>query len=479
MSNRTTLANSTSAAPAVSLHAGVPIGKPANGMSKDLEIPAQWKTTPALLRMMLGGIWVLCAIFMLAALGGIKAHRHSMQTIGRDSAPSIIAAQHIRTCLADMHALLAQSWLKSGADAWKASRDYDQRRAEAAEQMVAAAENITYGDAERRPIRTLVTGLGSYEAEAAQARLLHSTGAADFAVHFHEADRLLHEDLLPASDALDQANLDALNAGYSDERAAADWSTAWTIATACLLLAALLAAQWILFRWMHRVFNPLLILATALTCGLLVSLVVGFQQEREQLRATKQDAFDSIYALWHAKACAYDANAAMLCNLVEPGLGQGRFFQNTTKLASVSSSPSLASVSDTVVGGNPLPDDFKGYLADELRNITFVGEKEAATDTLQTFVAYLQTCDNVQTQLRSGDTAAAKSAAVTNALPAFSRFDGALSRTLDINQQAFDASVPAGFAALNGLTAQTVIIVGMIAILAFLGFRPRLREYAQ
>ncbi len=52
-------------------------------------------------------IWALDAMLLFAAITGVQVHRDAMKTVGKDTAPSIIAAQHIKTSMADMDANVA------------------------------------------------------------------------------------------------------------------------------------------------------------------------------------------------------------------------------------------------------------------------------------------------------------------------------------------------------------------------------------
>jgi len=60
---------------------------------------------------------------------------------------------------------------------------------------------------------------------------------------------------------------------------------------------------------MRRVLNPLLLAATLAALGSLVYSVSAMQQEQRQLKVAKEDAFDSIHALWRARAVSYWANS--------------------------------------------------------------------------------------------------------------------------------------------------------------------------
>ena len=117
-----------------------------------------------------------------------------MQTIGKDAAPSIIAAQRIRSSLADMDSNLANGLIGGPGEHPEATQAYEARRLEVTEGLLAAAGNITYGDAERVPIRTLINGLGPYEEAAARARILHERGDSGFLIELRAADRVMNDD---------------------------------------------------------------------------------------------------------------------------------------------------------------------------------------------------------------------------------------------------------------------------------------------
>src|SRR5205823_1740245 len=102
---------------------------------------------------------------LLVTLVGIQKQRHGIKTVGKDTAPSIIAAQHIKAALADMDANVANALLDPPGKNLEAIQTAEERRQEAIKALVAAAENITYGEAERLPIQTLLLTLGTYAAK--------------------------------------------------------------------------------------------------------------------------------------------------------------------------------------------------------------------------------------------------------------------------------------------------------------------------
>ena len=156
------------------------------------------RTTPQWLETGQYATFGAAALLMITVVLGARSHRQAMQAVGKDSAPSIIAAQHIRAALADMDANAANELLDdrtSGA----ARKAYEARRKEAVESIVTAAQNITYGDAELIPVRKLAYGLGTYTAMMQRARDLHEAGDRRFIAEWRAAAQYMDNTVLPAA----------------------------------------------------------------------------------------------------------------------------------------------------------------------------------------------------------------------------------------------------------------------------------------
>jgi hypothetical protein len=393
-------------------------------------------TTPQILKTGLMGIWLTSLLLMVAAIVGARSHRHAMQVVGRDSAPSIIAAQHIRAALADMDSDAASELLTGiNANAAATARQaFERRRAEATSALVEAAKNITYGDAERKPIEDLALGMGTYMAQIQTARDRREASDKGFLTAWREASGYLGETLLPAAGKLDEANRDALDEAYGNQTTASKRAMAFLIVAALALGAVLFSLQIFLLGRMRRVLNPMLFLATLIAWIFVVYAGRHFKSGDDDLKVAKQDAFDSIHLLWQARALGYSANG-----------DQNR--------ASLDPSQRTLYDRDFAVKTKQIADDF---LTKELNNITFEGEREPAEETMARFAEYRT----------------AKSAA------AFAKFDEALGRTLEVNKNAFDAAVVRGFKDVDAFEIVAPAAALLISLLAWLGLRPRIREYA-
>jgi hypothetical protein len=457
---------------------------------------ARFTTTPWLLRGALAAVVLLAGLFGAAVTVGADQHYRAMKKVGKDTAPSILAAQQIKAGLADMHAnaanMLLQKPGRGGKDRLaaygQAAKDYDQRRREVSEGLLAAGENITEGDRERVPLKRLLNGLGRYEAQVAEALALHARGLDGPLEHHRAADRLMHESLLPAADALDGANRDALDRTYEGAQAANLRALLGVLATGAALLAALLASQVFLARRMRRLLNPGLALATALAASFLAYTVVALLDQQRALRVAKQDAFDSVHHLWRARAVAYDANgdeSRWLLDRERAKEHETAFREKRDRIAKPPPGLSFRQLEAAVAAAGAkadLPKGLEGYLADELNNVTFPGEWQAAVACVGAFVAYL----DVDEQIRALEKGGRHDEAVALCLGtrpgesnwAFEQFNKALGDTIEINQREFEKEVERGLAMLGWFPYTAPLAALGVALLAFLGLLPRLREYA-
>jgi hypothetical protein len=441
-------------------------------------------STPGLLRLSLSGIWLLAVISAGFASLTLERHRHEMQTIGRDSAPSVIAAQAIKWNIADLHGNLIRQFLVSPEQAADAAGRARQSREAASDGLVTAAQNITYGDAERRPILALQNGLASYDSAAARACVLRGRADPLALENLRNAELLVTTTLNPAAEALAKANQDALDNGYSQERQSSAAATVLLGFSSLAMLGLLVWVQILLQRRTHRRISPALLACLLLSLGWTLKVGSAVYAESRDLKVVKQDAFDSIGAMWRARAEAFDAQAHLCLALLDPASAaraHAAFEEETSRLAALPDGTSFDQIQWAGAGG-PIPKGLKGYIADELNNITFDGEQEAADGMLAAFVRYIAVAQQVQQTQEHGDDASAKRLCLgygnDQASGAMSAFDAALEKVIDINQRQFDLAVERGFADVAGLGYWNLAVMLGVGVLALLAISPRLREYS-
>jgi hypothetical protein len=232
---------------------------------------------------------------------------------------------------------------------------------------------------------------------------------------------------------------------------------------------------------MHRRFSPALVLAALLSLSWTCWLVTAIRGETQDLKIVKEDAFDSIGVMWRARADSFSAQAHSSLSLLDPAMAQNSqqaFEQETSRLATLSDGVTFDQVQSTVNAGGTVPPGFQGYIAAELRNITFDGEQDAANQMLAQYARYIAVTAQVREAQLSGDRSRAIQLCLNDQTRALKDFDDALNRVLQINQQAFDQAVERGFQDVGGFGVLNILMALSIAIIVHVGLSQRLREYA-
>ena len=428
-------------------------------------------------------------VFFLLIGAGVAQHRLALKTVCEDAAPSIIAAQHIRAALADLDANAANELLSAPGQKTQARQDYDKRRKEIGDNIVAASENITYGDAERKPLQDIERWLGVYEEDVTRARVMHETGnaAAMLAAYEHATDTM-HNVLLPAAQALDKANHDVLESTYATQGYRHLLALGAVSLGGFLLGWPLLRVQGFLSQRTRRSFNQGLLGASLLSGIVFLWALQTFFSAQHELYVAKEQAFDSVHFLWRARAIANDANGSesrwLLAmenkDLQAAARYEKEFADRSHEIADISPFERIHQVGPDAQAGRATS-GFSGLLADELKNITFPHERDAAVRAVDTYAVYY----GVDQQIRQLEAHGMHRQAVelcTGNNPgqsnyAFGQFDNALEDTLKINQNAFEEAHIEGMQQLKPFNWEVGALLLGVVIAAVFGLRPRLREY--
>jgi hypothetical protein len=464
-----------------------------------LHIRSRVGTTPGLLRLGMVATWVLSLLLFLLVWAGIERHQKALDTVGHDATASITAAQEMKARLADMDSEAANELLDKPDDTKHTADSYEKRRLQVTDNLIVAIRNITYPE-EEPILKQLLNQLGAYEEAVGRARVLHLRGEGTAALEEYRrahaimaqpGDKISDTGLIAAADALDQVNDKQLVRRYTAEQLAA-WSLLAVVVLPGLgLLGTLTALQLLLYRRMHRVFNPALLGATALAAGFLIYVVSSFAAVGRDLKRAKQDAFDSVGALWRARADAYDANGEESRWLLDPDRHEAyakAFHEKVGRLVTLPPGMTYSQLVSAVYNlrlpaeAARLPQGFDGHLAKELRNITFPGEEEAAKDMLAKYGTYLAIDDKIRQLETEGKHPEAVRLCTGyregESNWAFKQFDEALGKVLKINGDEFDRAIAAGKAALAGSEPAAAVVLLAVAVLTYVGLRPRLLEFA-
>jgi hypothetical protein len=430
-------------------------------------LPERW-STPAVLRAILAAAIAASLGLLFAGQVTLAEQRSALRTIGKDAAPSVFAAQALYEALSDFDANVGNTLLGTPLQRGAASAVVEKRRIDVTDRIVDAAENITFGEAEKGPIRRLADRWSVYLDRISVVRLRRGDGDLRAAIAgYVDSSWLLHHELLEAASALDYANQSALEAAYERQRRWSAIADVFPLALGGLLFAGLIAAQVFCARRTKRLINPGLAASSLLALALVVALITAFHNGAEILRAVNFDAYGSLRTLWRARALAYDATGDDTRALLDPSLADGARRQFDENVARLTSAPRKSVA----------PRDLQGLLADELHNVTYAGEGEAAADMVAGFAEYYGAHSKIWEAERSGQHDLAVATCIGPATDAFARFNRALQSTVDINQVQFERLLSEGEASITSAQIMNIVFALAIALFAFVGIRPRLREY--
>lgn len=442
-------------------------------------------TTPQLLKGGLGLSWGASLLLLLVTISGVQEQQQAIKTIGKDSVPSILVAQRIKDALAGMDANAVNELLAPPGKNQDAVKAYEERRQVLADRLVSAAENITYGEAERKPIQTLQRVLGEYIAKLQQARDFHQRGdATGVLTAYREAAKIMDEKLLPAADALDKANLDILERIYEQERFASARSLFLVIISGLILIGVLAVIQLFLYYRMRRILNFMLLAATAILILFLGETTQAFLSSAHNLKVAKEDAFDSMHDLRQARALSYSANADESRYLLDTALASTHdqaFFNKVNKIAELPRGETFEAVIAASAKGAKV-NGLKGLLGEELNNITFPGEREAAVANLSKLGDYVAIDKQIRQLQQSGRHQEAIALCVGNQPKqsnwAFDQLLKANQNAFDINDKAFNDAIAQASKELNAFESATPVVAIFVASLTLFGLLPRLKEYS-
>lgn len=415
--------------------------------------------TPQILQTGLYLTWATSLLLAVTTIFGAQIQRNAIKTVGKDAAPSVLTAQQIKDSLADMGANAVNQLLVKPGQNPSADEGFEYRRERLGHFLVEAAQNITYGDKEREPITNMLNGLTKYMLVIQQARDANARGDNNaLLAHYYEAVKINEQQIQPNADKLNQVNLDTLNQTYEQQKIANAASELLIVITGLTLLVVLLGTQLFLYRRMRRVINPMLLVATIISFLFISYSIYALESSASNLKVAKEDAFQSLYALRQARALAYGANR-----------DESRFLLDRTNAAKHEQA-----FQDKIKKINSL-------MNDELKNITFAGEREATLVTITALNKYLEIDKQIRQLAASGKYAEAiqlcTGMSQGDSNLAFEEFKNAHQKVLDINMKEFKGAVEDGFKNVQGLEVIALTTAITVSTLALFGLRKRMLEY--
>lgn len=418
---------------------------------------------------------ILCLVGSIISMGITfwiySSVRNVAQSVGKETAPQIVAAKDIRATLASAHSNAMNAMLTKENQGGKFWSLYRKDMNTLHMQLVNASENISYGDEERIPLYTILSNISAYEYTVGGAVASGSKISVD---QFMEANRLMQQKILPASSALNKANFTKLDSIYNSYTKNINNVVVFMLITGFIFLIVLIFTQVYLFKKTHRVLNIGLLTATILFSASLVYCGIALNSVKANLYTAKQEAFDSLNALWSAKAEAYNANAIESLYLLHNGTG---IVQTADTINFNLSAARIVSDNKAALAG----DKFEGYLSDALNNVTLPGEKAEVTSAIKQWAIYV----DIDKQIRSLEYDSKHDAAIAlcvgdEALQSnyeFIKFDSILGEVIKTNQANFNYSINSAFKTLNIFPYINAGFLVLIIAACILGMKVRMDEY--
>jgi hypothetical protein len=460
---------------------------------------AAWlATTPGRIAAGFAATLLMALVAFSVSWWGIGSIRHAVQTIGYDTKPSIVAAQKIRATLSDLDATVANDLLTGGNSAAGTSADARADQASLSGLMADAANNVTFKETEWPPIRTIDQSLPLYYEMVGDIRAARTPWLS---VHRAlGASTFLRSALAPQADALDLANRQPLDAAFERFQKSSLPTALIVVAAGGGLVAVLVGCQVWLARRTRRTFNVPLLLATAVCSLSMLWFTWATFQERAHVYAAKQDAFNSIDALFKAKGLAYAVNADESLWLLDRdpdtrAAYEASFKAGTKAILDIDpDSPLVKDVAATLGKALELEQSGKaseaakitlrlsGLLGDEIDNITFgVDERKPASEAVLMFLDYVKIDRAIRDLDNKGDHQAAVDLCIGSKEGqsnwAFARFDAAVDAAIKVNEDEFSARVEDAMGILRLMPWVLSLSLAVTVLLASAGLWQRYGEY--
>jgi len=445
------------------------------------------------LKLFLFGNSMFAILFALIATNTVAQHRHALETVGHDAAPSVVAAHEIQIGALQMDGRLADELLTSDKEIGKLmAADFEKGRTLAAVKLVAAAKNITYGQSEQEPIENIQVSIGAFEMQSQRARDLNISGVMpdEIVGAYRTACDTMSKVIVPNTNALNKANRDVLEDIYASEKSRSALTCGFVLLLGIVLLCLLGTTQFYLRKTFRRRLNIPLVVASFLTVVFITHLNSEVRESAERLKKAKEDSYDSIFALLSAQSSIYAANAAQSRFLLDPARSaryQKEFDDSLRSI--VSFAPGHDFAGSITWAEKELHTErqclnvpgLTGTLADEFANVEYPGEGKAALETLVALEQFVDADRRMRELERAGNHAEAIKVCMGyepgRVKSAFEQFNEALGRGLAINQEHFDLQIISATDDLKGLGRLSQMFAIVIILCVYLGLSPRLREY--
>ncbi|GGK49140.1 hypothetical protein Ppa06_62270 [Planomonospora parontospora subsp. parontospora] len=433
------------------------------------------------------------SVLALAVLFGTlftaaQSVRDGLDVIGHDAGPQVVATADLYFALSDMDAQVANVLLiggehRLGKGRARALEVYERRRSDAGRAVLQSSALAGGDPAERRTVQAVLDGLGRYERLAARALLLdeqagHPAGPPPRPVLevYREATDLMRLELLPMAYNLTLESGTVVRRAHQERTLAVRAGQVLTGVAGVAALCCLVWLQVFLARRFRRVFNPALLVATAIAGMYALTGVTVLGQEADVLRAAKRDGFDSVLTLARARAVGSSMHGDQSRWLLDPERADTYEQTYLDKSQSVLYTPAgdLAAYQSAVkaaVDGDRAA--FLGLVGQEAARTNLPGSGPAVAAVLARYRDFQQ----ADRTMREAGPRRAVEQRMGRLETAFGEYDAALLRLAELHRVAFDRQIRNGEERIGELWFLLPIAMASTAVMILAGVRPRLSEY--
>ncbi len=269
--------------------------------------------TPGKLQLLAALAVLACLLFGAMGLWAASLQATALADAG-GHATQVAGVESVRSTLVAADADATNAFLVGGLEPAGERAAYDQQIEEAATSLAVLAGQDA---ADAETLGQVNADLAEYSALVAQARANNRQGFPVGAAYLEQASNTLRTEILPALDRLIVANANRAADAFALARGAA-----WILATAVVILVALIIGQIWIARRTHRYLNLGLLGASVivLVAGLVAAGILG--GANSSAASVRRGPYAATLASSQAFALANDAKSMESFTLIKRGSGQ-------------------------------------------------------------------------------------------------------------------------------------------------------------
>jgi hypothetical protein len=427
-------------------------------------------------------IWGLSGAMLVTVISAVGHQRTTTQQIGRDSAGSVLMAERWKDTVAGMDSFTANELLSpvGSKPAEEAVQGYNERYKAYVERLTSLTENITYDEAERKPLTEVQEKMGEYIRLLQKTRDFQATGKqTEMLVTYREATTLLDQEILPKIDQLSKVNYDQMQQQIRGDRSTT--ALFGVVVVGGFLIAVLVTLQLFLVQRTKRQFNRPLLVATAIAGIFLLYSAISLSNAAGLLKVASEDAFPSLYSIRKARALSYQANSdesRYLLDKVNAATHEANFRQRVKVIMSLPRDLTLEDITRKIKSNSKADlQRVTGLVAGAVNNITFPGEGPALIESLRAWQNYVEVDDKIRQKEQAGDHQGAINVCLGESDVAYGIFKKKLQKVQEINEAAMKESLDKSDRALAYFEVQAAIALLLVVFLTQYGLKPRIKEY--